>query len=192
MGHKQILLPVSLVIGALALAGCGSSSGSSAKGPSEQWTGLGAPKANWESAHPKETSGCSAGTCYGPAINSEGTPEFRVVTTTPEGRIDGYEQSFPHGTSAAAAKKAVQRLLPSDTRTTSFTVPHTSTGSCGLWNVQSATLGRWFANPKVGDGRGVMGIDLFSEGTNGESAYSASNVTTAIMSLAPSSSGTNC
>jgi hypothetical protein len=163
-----------------------------AKGPSETWTGLGATKANWESAHPKETSGCSAGTCYGPTINSEGTHEFRLVTTTPEGRIDGYEQSFSDGTSAAAAKEAVQRLLPSDTRTISFTVAHTSTGSCGLWNVQSATLGRWFADPKVGDGRGVMGIDLFSEGASGESAYSASNVTTAIVSLAPSSPGTNC
>jgi hypothetical protein len=106
--------------------------------------------------------------------------------------VDGYEQAFGDGTPVAVAKAQVLKLLPSDAHTTSFNIEHTATGSCALWNVQSKTLGAWFASPKTGDTAGVVGISLHGTNANNESSYSPSNVSTANVGLAPATKGTNC
>jgi hypothetical protein len=198
-----------MAIAVLALAGCGSSGGSSAghrTGTSRTtstdnsspgaWNGFGAKLVDWEGTHPKQTAGCPAGTCFGNKLTISGatTYQFQLLTTTgpPESRVDGYEQAFNEETPVAAARAEVLKLMPSDTHTLSFSVQHTSSGSCAFWNLQSATLGKYLSAPKVGDARGVIGIDLSSETSSGESAYSPSDIRTATIWIAPLSSGTDC
>jgi hypothetical protein len=74
-----------------------------------------------------------------------------------------------------ATKAEILKLMPSDTHTLSFSVQHTSSGSCAFWNLQSDMLGKYLSAPKVGDARGVIGIGLSSETSSGESAYSMSD-----------------
>lgn len=106
--------------------------------------------------------------------------------------MDGYEQAFGEGTPVTVAKAEVLKLMPSDTHTLSFSVQHTSSGSCAFWNLQSDMLGKYLSAPKTGDARGLIGIDLSSETSSGESAYSTSDIRTATVGIAPLSSGTNC
>jgi hypothetical protein len=117
--RRLALILATLIL--LAAVGCGSATtqttapvASTPTGPtaaSGTWTGMGAKLANWETAHPKNMTGCSAGTCYGERIMADGslTDQFIVVSTTgpPEYRIDGYEQAIGDGTPLATAKAAV-------------------------------------------------------------------------------------
>jgi len=197
------------MIAILTLTGCGSSgenSGSSAlrasktagaeRAAPDAWTGFGARLVDWETAHPKQLEGCPAGTCFGNSLTIAGkaTYQFQLLTTTglPESRVDGYEQAFDERTPLAAVKAEVLKLMPSDTHTLSFSVQHTSTGSCAFWNLQSATLSKYLSTPKVGDARGVVGIDLSNETSTGKSAYEPGDIRTATVGIAPLSSGTNC
>jgi hypothetical protein len=113
------------------------------------------------------------------------------TTGPPDNRVDGYTQAFPVGTSVAAAKLEVLALMPSDTKTTAFFIHHDSSGhTCELWNVQSPTLGKWFSTKKVGDPQGVMGIDLST--INTQQAFSAKNVTQAVIGTGAAGHRTNC
>lgn len=199
-GLGVVLLAVSLLA-----VGCGSSgttSSSTSSTPTSQttaghtasWTGLGTKLADWETAHPRGTDGCSAGTCFGPKVQTgpnESSYEFVTVETTPETRVDGWTQNLGEGQIEAAAKVAVRQLLPKDTRTLQFFIDHEN-GSCAIWNVQSATLGRWFAAPKVGDPQGLMSIDLTGSNANGEPVWDPEKVTTANVSLGTTKLGTSC
>ncbi len=192
----------------VVLAGCGGSTGTtsstttastaaaSGTASSGAWTGLGAMLAAWESAHPKNSEGCSAGGCYGGRVMSSGseTDEFKLLRTTeePENRVTGFERAFPDGTSVGAAKDALLRLMPSDTRTTLYTVDHTETGSCGLWNLKSATLGKWFAGKKVGDPQGVIGVVLSTTSESEKPTFDSNNVSTAGVGVGPEEKGGNC
>jgi hypothetical protein len=100
--------------------------------------------------------------------------------------------AIPDGTSVGAAKAAVLALMPHDTRTTLFTVVHTSTGSCALWNFKSPTLGRWFAAKKVGDPQGQIGVVLSIATESGESAFESNNVSGANVGIAAEETGGNC
>jgi hypothetical protein len=181
------------VIATVVLAGCGSSGGSgngSAGSPTGApsagaWTGFGAKLADWETAHPKQTAGCRAGTCFGNALTVGGTTiyRFQVLYTTgpPDRRVNHYEQTFREGTTAPAAKTEVLKLMPSDTHTLSFSVEHPAAESCAFWDLQSRTLGKYLSGPN-GDASGVIGIELQSpKNSNGESLYSPNDVRTATV-----------
>jgi len=45
-------------------------------------------------------------------------------------------------------------------------VAHASDGSCALWNLQSATLAKWFATPKIGDVKGQVGVEFDEVASN--------------------------
>ena len=209
LGRAEALAVCLLAVG--PLAGCGSSSTSTAAAPpapsSPQpaksvpaaggWTGLGAPLASFEAAHPKNLAHCPAGTCFGPQLtNSEGTTdEFTTLETTggPDNRVDGYTQALPDGTNVNEAKSEVLALMPKDTKTTAFFIQHDSLGAtCAFWNVQSDTLGKWFSSRKVGDAGGVMGIELSTLDASGNVTYEAGHVTTADVSLAAVNHSINC
>jgi hypothetical protein len=198
-----------VVVGLIAvgLAGCGSSgstsspstaasTGSVASSAPRGWTGLGAKLTDWESAHPKATESCAEG-CYGSKVQlapGESQYEFTSLSTGGDtnNRVTGYSQALMEGTSIAAAKVAVLRLLPRDTRTIELWTDHEN-GSCLIWNVRSATLDRWFAaNPKIGDRSGVMGIDLHTTSAGGESEYKPSNVTVAGVGVGATHRGISC
>lgn len=201
-----------IAAGALALSGCGSSGGGSSSSSSSSsaggnpttvsspgaWTGMGAALADWTSAHPKYAGKCEETPCYGSSVTEGGIPtaQFSGVTTTgsPAYRVDGYRQSLGDGTPVAIAKAEVLKLLPPDTRTMSYEVVHSADGSCALWNVKSATIGRWLAEagPKVGDSQGALGIELSAYSSSDEPVYQASNIGHAIISISASPKGTGC
>jgi hypothetical protein len=113
------------------------------------------------------------------------------TTGPPDNRVDGYTQAFTVGTSVAAAKLEVLALMPSDTKTTASFIHHDSSGhTCELWNVQSPTFAKWFSTKKVGDPQGVMGIDLST--INTQEAFSAKNVTQAVIGMGAAGHRTNC
>lgn len=199
-------LGLALLAASLLTAGCGSSGSTSSNTGSTStaavtntaqathgWTGLGAMLTDWESAHPRGTEGCSAGKCFGSKVEvapNESQYEFILVETTPEGRVDGYEQALGGDELIpAAAEQAALRLFPSDTRVLTSFVSHEN-GSCKIINVRSKTLAHWFANPKVGDGSGEMSIDIHGEDENG-STY-PDHVSVASVGLGSSPRGTAC
>jgi hypothetical protein len=203
-GRGSILYAASVGLVLLA-AGCGSSSSTSSTTGSTTTAagnntahavhaGLGATLTDWEAAHPRGTEGCSAGECFGSRVQvspNESQYEFVDVETTPEGRVDGYTQALGgDAVIPAVAKHIVLALLPRDTRVLETFVGHEG-GSCEIINVRSKTLGHWFANPKVGDGSGVVSIDIHGDSENGESTYPG-NLSLAGVSLGPTHHGTAC
>jgi hypothetical protein len=164
-------------------------------GASSPWTGLGATLSNWARAHPKDTTGCPTGGCYGRRIKIGGrlTARFVEVRTTaaPAILVDGYLQAIGDGTSLGAATAAVRKLLPSDTRTTGFWIAHSHGDSCALWNLQSKTLARWFADTSADDPKGVLGIDLNTL-TNAGSVYEPDDVSEAAVGTQAYAANATC
>jgi hypothetical protein len=166
-----------------------------AAGASSVWTGMGAKLSDWTEAHPKHSPGCLSGGCYGQRVSVGGklTYRFVLVSTTgaPTYRVDGYIQGIGDGTPVAAARAAVLKLLPSDTKTTSFRIAQSTGNSCALWNVESKTLAGWFGGKKVGDSTGVLGIDLNTLTSRGH-VYRATDVSEALVSLRSNDKSTTC
>jgi hypothetical protein len=202
-GRRLQITAAGLAVAVLA-AGCGgSTSTTSSTGAAQSrartstasahsgGSGMGAPLPAFATAHPLQEGGG-----YGSRTSYPGAGqccEFVELSTTgpPDSRVDGYTQAFAIGTSVAAAKLEVLALMPSDTRTTAFFIRHDSSGhTCGLWNVQTPTLGKWFSTKKVGDPQGVMGIDLNTMNT--QQVFSAQNVTQAVIGTAAAGHRTNC
>lgn len=105
--------------------------------------------------------------------------------------MDGYERALGDGTSLAAAKAAVLALMPADTTVTPIWVTHEG-GSCALWNLKSATLGRWFDGKNVGDPHGAVGVVLLTHNSNDEPVFNPNNISDAIVSISPERKGTRC
>jgi hypothetical protein len=155
---------------------------------------MGAKVTDWESAHSRGTDGCSAGKCYGSRVEvgqGESQYEYITVETTPEGRVDGYEEALGGDELIPGiAEHIALSKLPHDTRVLEAFVGHEN-GSCKIINVRSKTLGQWFANPKVGDPSGDMNIDLHGIDENGESTY-PEHLSVASVSLGFTHRGTAC
>jgi hypothetical protein len=118
--------------------------------------------------------------------------EFVSVGTTPEGRVDGYTQALGGDeVIPGVATHIALALFPHDTRVLESFVQHGEGGSCKTINVQSKTLARWFADPKVGDPSGVMSIDLHGIDENGESTYPG-ELSRAEVGLGPGTRATSC
>lgn len=109
-------------------------------------------------------------------------------------RVDLYTQAFPDGTnideawaqvSGADAQRQPRRPL-SWCSTTPWGRP------ARFWDIESATLGKWFSGPKVGDSKGVMGIELSTVDSSGNTIYEPSHATTANVDLAPVDQSQNC
>ena len=203
-------LLVALVV--LPMVGCGSggSGGVTTSSNSESqttanthvafgWSGLGAKLSDFEAAHPRGTAGCEKGTCYGPKVATNTSPaeasyEFVSVSSNgAENRVDGYDQTIGESVIPNIAKHTVLQYMPRDTRTLDFWVEHGSNGSCGLWNLQSATLAKWFADPKIGDPQGHVIADLYKPNANGESEYSDSaGISFANVSVGEDHRGEGC
>jgi hypothetical protein len=166
------------------------------------WTGFGATLSAWKTAHPQghggPGSGCSGEGCYGGTYKVGGTLtyQFTAFTTTgaPANRVDGYQQAIGDGTSLAAAKAAVLQLMPSDTKTTAFWIVHNdaSGNSCAFWNLKSKTLGGWLGGKKVGDGAGIVGVELNTLTSSDGLTYKPNDVSEAVVDIAPEVKGNSC
>jgi hypothetical protein len=150
-------------------------------GASSPWSGMGATLTDWAKAHPKNSTHCSQGSCYGGTVKDGGQFQDQfvgVLTIGKPPRVYAYDQAIGDGTPLAAAKQAVLALLPPDTKTTAFWIDHNDGqgNSCAFWNVNSKTLARLltrFYNPTTGKSLGPppkpgdVGIELDTVGPNG-------------------------
>jgi hypothetical protein len=161
---------------------------------------MGAKLSDWTAAHPRGSgsagSGCSGGLgCFGRQVMDGGqfSFQFTELSTTgrPDRRVDGYRQAIGDNSSLSDARTAVLKLLPRDTQQTAFFVVHGSGASCGLWNLKSRTLGRWFGGKRVGDPQGAIGVDLETPTMDG-TAFRRGDVSEAIVGIAPLSKANAC
>jgi hypothetical protein len=171
------------------IAGCGSSGGAetssseakstSASSPpthaAHAWTGYGATIADFESAHPKNSTACAEG-CYGQAVEvapNETGAEFHGVNVN-GGRVTHYEQDLGGSELApAAAEQTALAMLPRDAHVVRSEVSHEN-GSCKILVVRSNTLARWFADPAIGNTSGLVEVDLHGvDPESGQSTYPA-------------------
>lgn len=162
---------------------------------SPPWSGIGARLADWARVHPKDTTGCPTGGCYGRRVTVGGRATARFVevahTGLPDDRVDGYIQALGDGTSLGAAKAAVRALLPADAQTTAFWIAHSHGDSCALWNVRSRTLARLLAGSGAEDPGGVLGINLYTV-TNAGTEYSPRDVSEAAVATAVNAADASC
>jgi hypothetical protein len=199
-----------ILVSTVLLAGCGSSGSSKTtsrktKRPAEAsapaavihgWKGFGAPLMAFATLHPMSSGGpCTSG-CYGsPESHAQGALwQFTSLNSAgPDDRVIGYDQAFPVGTPIAAAERGVLALMPAGTHPVgALVVEHSSTGSCGLWNLQSARLAKWFADPKIGDPKGQVGVEFNEVASNYEYVYKPSDVTGATVNIAPATTAAGC
>jgi hypothetical protein len=147
---------------------------------SPPWTGLGALLSDWAKAHPRNTTHCSQGTCYGGTVKDGGQFQDQfvgVLTIGKPPRVYTYDQAIGDGTSLADAQRAVRALLPPDAKTTAFWIDHNDGegNSCAFWNLNSKTLATLLTSfyhapgkslgppPKPGD----VGVELNTAAANG-------------------------
>jgi hypothetical protein len=125
-------------------------------------------------------------------IAGQGTYQFTSVSTTrtPTKRIDGYEQAIGSGASLTVAKAAVLKLLPSDTKATSFRIVHerrrwdaVAGDSCVIWELMSATLGRLMGGgtPHESSHAGPASVILFTTDSNYLPEFRSHDVSNAIV-----------
>ncbi len=169
------------------------------------WTGLGALLSDWAKAHPKNTTDCSQGSCYGGRVKdgSQLQDQFvGVLTIGKPARVYTYDQAIGNGTSLATAQRDVLALLPPDAKTTSFWTDHNDGegNSCAFWNLNSKTLARLltsYYNPTSGKNLGPppkpgdIGVELSAVGANG-SVYNPDDVADANVSLSALAKSTTC
>lgn len=140
-------------------------------------TGFGATDAVWNTKH-KEANGVQAGSAYDP--QSGGTPLFADVNHA-SGRVVGFTMQFAgSGLSSADAKTRARALLPSDVAV----VYDDMHPQCEAIQYKSATLGKVFADPKIGDPDGLVDLTLSSLAASG--TLDPAHVSTAAMGLGSS------
>lgn len=187
------------VVIALALAfGISTAAGAKSKAkPHQVLKGIGATVAEMKDAHglargPGQV--CTAkDSCFGARVTDATSGKTYLFTSVDiaSGLIVGYTQNFRNGTSLAAAEKAILRWFPADAVMGPLTVDDNG-GSCGMFNITSPTLGTLFANPKVGDPQGVVGVELNYINANLNIVYDPHNVQEADVYVGPINPSDSC
>jgi hypothetical protein len=165
--------------------------------PSSVWasesrlSGFGDTLHQWAAAFPRDTNGCSAANCYGPAVKSSTAPfEFTYITTQ-KGRVDGFDLALRRGTPEVRAELQVAELFPGDIQMSSLDVIHRDSfgNACAVYNLSSKTIGHVFGSRAFGDSNGTVGVELATVLPNGNTAYIPGNVD--LVLVVPSYLGSN-
>jgi hypothetical protein len=178
------LLPV-LVLGSVASAGAGANPTS----------GYGALFGVWVHAHPADSSHCSIGSCYGPIVHSAATePEFSFIQTF-RGRVVGYDQAIPRGTSLLAAELEVAQQFPSDVSVpNSVTVIHRDDfgHSCAVFDLYSKSLVREFGRKGPARQGDSIGVELATVTPGGATKFVRNAIDLAIITPVYLDDSTDC
>jgi hypothetical protein len=155
-------------------------------------SGFGATVASWVRAHPEDKSGCPAATCFGPKITGSGW-EFSFVSTT-KGRVVGWDQALPRGTSVLRAQLEVAELFPADATMGSLTIVHRDAygSACAFFDIHSKTVQHQFGNAAFGGSQGTIGVELATLMPNGSTTYNPANLDLAIVIPTYVGSNDNC
>jgi hypothetical protein len=158
------------------------------------WAGFGGSLATWAKARHRDLTDCVAGSCYGPKVlGTKPAYAFNDVTTT-DGKVTGWWQALPQGTTPAQAEISALALFPDDTQLSHLVVlPHDLFGaSCAFLNVQSDTLAKWFGAKSVVVTGGQAAIELFTLDAQGLAAWNPGNIDRVIVIPEPYGQGDNC
>jgi hypothetical protein len=137
---------------------------------------------------------CSAAPhCFGvPIKNEEGAVYQFTGVMVDDGIVDGYTQAFENGTRIAQAESQVLQWMPKDAKMSPVTIDHNG-GSCAVANITSATLANVFSSaPKVGDPRGIIGVEFGYINASLNQVYNPNNVEHAVLSVVPSNPTAAC
>jgi hypothetical protein len=124
------------------------------------------------------------------------------------GVVTGFDEEFPRGTSASAARALLTPLLPTDSRTTYLHIQHDSQGNtCLFWDIEAPSVARFIAsgdrssgkksNPKIaalmkGLPPGTFGIELSTQDPSGAITYDSRSVASANVTFATVGPGVDC
>jgi hypothetical protein len=150
----------------------------------ERVVGFGATTADWNAHHVATTdSGLAAGCCYNPDSTLprvNGHVAYRYFTVNPTNdRVMNYLMDLHPGTTIAQAKAEMLREFPSDASVLWFAVKDT----CAQMEVQSATLGKVFATPAIGDPKGEVFVEVYTVQAGGDAIYDPRNLNEGLLIL---------
>jgi hypothetical protein len=150
-------------------------------------TGYGATLSEWTATHIQDKNYDMA-PAYGPNIQSpEGpTPQFIAVRNDGQ-RIFSFIEVLPEGTSLATAQSLTLTQLPADTARGAFAISDQN-GSCGFWNLSSATL----AAVGAGGYNGEVVVEMAYDDSNGAPTYRPSDINTITIEVGQSDSTGTC
>jgi hypothetical protein len=179
-----------LVVVVLLAVGLATPAGAAGRGRS--FTGFGATTAVWSAAHPLDHGNCPAASCYGPEVGRAGY-EFSFLSTT-KGRVVGYDQLLPRGTSLLRAQLEVAELFPGDATMGSVSVVHRDAygSACAFFDIHSKTIQHLFGNAAFGGSQGTIGVELATLLPNGSTSYNPANLDLAIVIPTYVGSSDNC
>ncbi|HTX01438.1 MAG TPA: hypothetical protein VMD59_21820 [Acidimicrobiales bacterium] len=158
------------------------------------WAGFGGNLATWSKARHRDVTGCVAGWCFGAKVAGPiAAYAFNDVTTT-NGRVTGWWQAMPQGTTPAQAEATALGLFPDDTQFSPLVVlKHDLFGaSCAFLNVESKTLASWFGPKSVVATNGQVSIELFWLNPQGYPQWRPSDIDRVIVVPVAYTQGDNC
>ena len=85
----------------------------------------------------------------------------------------------------------VAREVPTDASFSSVAIDHHAS-SCGILKITNHTLARIFANPKIGDPKGIVGVELNYIDADLNSVYHTANIQTVSVGIGALSPKQDC
>lgn len=187
---RSVLASVSAALLSLPLLVAPAYGASSSNLKSVATGGIGSTGAEMKALHNRARGPglvCSASnSCFGGALKNDESGNTFLFTGVDiaDGVVIGYNQNFVRGTSFTSAISQILRWLPKDSKVGKLTIDHIG-GSCGLFNVISATLAKVLSAPRIGDPKGVVGIDLEYVTASLNIVYNPNNVEDAVVTIGP-------
>jgi hypothetical protein len=170
----------------LALAACSSGPSSSAGPPAR----LGSSLTAWQA-----TRGSTGNGGYGStiAVAGQSTTQFTAVTTT-DGKVTGWHQVFPAGTSLSHAEAAVRDALPADARQTASWRGSFSGGGgyCEFVSYQSSSLASQLGTAAPTPAASNIGAKFYQVTPHRSGSPSIATVNSAQVSATPYTLGAPC
>jgi len=207
---RRVLTAAVAAAAVIALGACGSSAGTKTTSSTTPTTsptattsqhqsaisGMGATLAEFKAVHGQDMikgGACSAGPyCFGADIKNDEDAGYQVTgASIDDGIVDGYTQAFLPNTTLASAESQILQWMPKDAKMTSVTIDHHG-GSCAMANISSATLARLFSAPKIGDPKGIVGVELGYIDANLNQVYNPNNIQHADLSVLPTDPSAAC
>ena len=197
--HKVLTAVGVLVVGSI-IGGIAAGGGNGGAPSNSAHVGIGSTVAQMTSAHGHARGVgvvCSAtNSCFGNRVtNDESGKTFQFSSVlVGSGVILGYGQNFTRGTTSAEAVSQVMKFFPKDAVAGPITVSHNG-GSCGLFNVTSATLAKAFIAAKQtakGYTPGDVGVALEYTNSSFNIVYDPNNVEDAQVSPIPTTPNEAC
>ena len=130
----------------------------------------GSPLGVWRVVYGRDASHCKVGVCYGPVIRSRpATPQFSDLDVV-AGRVVGWDEALPRGTTVLEAELDVAQLFPPDIQfTPKVTVIYADRygHACAVYDLSSPTITTEFGPTGPAGSGTTIGVELFATAPGG-------------------------